>query len=288
MEHAVAKMLSHPLEEVRDIGAAVKRVASTEVPTLLKYADRSDYLDKMETRLQTDIGDWRSISNLQSPTSAESITLIAHDRDAEAKFVAACLYRSSGVRFAEALGRAQAMSAAARAQAIEAALGGRGDFDIPLRELEHVTYTFDCVMDNGAYFDVKRHRMMTQTPQALAVDLGYAVPRAMEEAGVGDRYRRTLDGSIEAYRVVARDFPHEASYLVANAFNRRVLMTLNLREVFHFCRLRGGPTGHFSYRRVAVRMYEIIREIHPVFAQYMRCEEYPPSGEIEAEFFSRV
>lgn len=290
MEHAITKMLSHPLEEVRDIGAAVRQVASAEVPTLLKYADHSDYVAKTEN------GSWKMevgeallpISNLQSPSSSETLTLIDYDRDAEAKFVAACLYRAGEWSFEEASAQAQAMSADERAGIVEAALSGRGDFDVPLRELEHVTYTFDCVMDNGAYFDVKRHRMMTQTPQTLGVDLGYAIPRVMEEAGYRERYSRVLDQSSEAYRVIARDFPHEASYLVANAFNRRVLLTLNLREAFHFCRLRGGPTGHFSYRRIAVRMYEILREMHPVFAQYMRCETYPPASAIEAEFFAQV
>jgi thymidylate synthase ThyX len=289
MEHAITKMLSHPLEEVRDIGAEVRRVASGEVPTLLKYADRSDYVAKLE------VGDpARPISNLQSPISdllpstsnLEPLTLVDYDPDAEVKFVAACLYRTSGLSFTDALSRAGAMSAEERAQIVDGALRERGDFDIPLRELEHVTYTFDCVMDNGAYFDVKRHRMMTQTPQALTVDLGYAIPRVIDEARLRDLYCRALDQSIDAYRVIARDLPHEASYLVANAFNRRALLTLNLREAFHFCRLRGAPNGHFSYRRIAVHMYEILRETHPLFARYMRCENYPSSKEIEEQFFA--
>ncbi|HEY4690446.1 MAG TPA: FAD-dependent thymidylate synthase [Anaerolineae bacterium] len=289
MEHAISKMMSHPLEEVRDIGAGVKRVAQAEVPTLLKYAGRGDYLVKIEDgSWKVEVGDSMAPTSTPASRAVQPLTLIDYDPDAEVKFVAACLYRTSGAAFADALSRAGAMSEAERAQVIEAALSGRGDFDSPLRELEHVTYTVDGVMDNGAYFDVKRHRMMTQTPQALTVELGYAVPRAVERAGFGDRYRRALDQSIEAYRIIAKDFPHEASYLVANAFNRRVLMTLNLREVFHFCKLRGAPNGHFAYRRIAVRMYEIIRQVHPVFAQYMRCEAYPSSREIEEEFFAQV
>ncbi|HET7087276.1 MAG TPA: FAD-dependent thymidylate synthase [Anaerolineae bacterium] len=237
-----------------------------------------------------EVGDLaRPISNLQSPTSnLHPLILVDYDRDAEAKFVAACLYLASGMSFVDALSRARAMSVEERAQVVDVVLRERGDFDTPLRELEHATYTFDCVMDNGAYFDVKRHRMMTQTPQALTVDLGYAIPRVIDEAGLRDLYCRTLDQSIDAYRVIARDFPNEASYLVANAFNRRVLLTLNLREAFHFCRLRGAPNGHFSYRRIAVRMVEILRETHPIFARHMRCESYPSSKEIEEEFFAQV
>jgi len=228
------------------------------------------------------------LNPLAAEVALRPITLVDYDRSAEVRFVAACLYRTSQLDFAAARARAESMSEEQRAQVIDAMLSGRGDFDVPLRELEHITYTFDCVMDNGAYFDVKRHRMMTQTPQALTAGLGYAIPRVVAQAGFTERYCRALDRSIEAYHALAQDFPHEASYLVANAFNRRALLTLNLREAFHFCRLRGGPGGHFSYRRIAVRMYEIIRDIHPAFARYMRCEEFPSSEQIEQEFFART
>ncbi len=289
LEHAIAKMLSHPLEEVRDIGAEVKRVALVEVPTLVKYAERSDYLAGLDVGGNPSRSEAPALQTPRFASNLQPLTLIDYDHDAEVKFIAACVFRrAGGSSFAEALRQAQAMTIEERKRAIDAALDGRGDFDAPLRELEHVTYTFDCVMDNGAYFDVKRHRMMTQTPQALTVDLGYAIPRAIEAAGFCERYRRVLDRSIEAYHILARNFPREASYLVANAFNRRVLLTLNLRELFHFCRLRGGPTGHFSYRRIALRLVEILREAHPAFARHMRCDEYPPAEQIEREFFFQV
>jgi hypothetical protein len=43
-------------------------------------------------------------------------------------------------------------------------------YDIPLRELEYATFTFDLLMDQGAYAEFKRHRMMTQTPQRLVAE----------------------------------------------------------------------------------------------------------------------
>jgi thymidylate synthase ThyX len=66
------------------------------------------------------------------------------------------------------------------------------------------------------------------------------------------------------------------------------LLTLNLRELFHFTQLRGAPNGHFAYRRIAIKAYEIAKETYPVFAPFMRCETYPASAEIENEFFARM
>src|SRR4030042_1354138 len=69
-----------------------------------------------------------------------------------------------------------------------ALLGSLDDHDIPLRELEYVNYTFEALMDQGAYFEVKRHRMSSQTPGPLTCDLGYLTPRWMDEAGFRGEY----------------------------------------------------------------------------------------------------
>jgi hypothetical protein len=168
------------------------------------------------------------------------------------------------------------------------ALGRLGKHDIPLRELEHVTYVFDALMDQGAYFEVKRHRMMTQTPQRLTARLGYAVPRAIDEAGFRAEYDAAMKTAAEAYEKLAGDLPEEAAYVVPNGFNRRLLMTLNLREAFHFCELRGAPGAHFSVRRIAGQVQAAVSQVHPTLAGFMRVGEYPNWREIEAEFFSAV
>jgi hypothetical protein len=258
----------------------MKCVAQGETPTLVKYANRSEYLAKQiqspECRSQND------------GEPIEAVKLVAHDQDAEVKVVASCLYRAGGIDFEQAIARANAMTAEQRTEIIGAALADRGEFDAPLRELEHTTLTLDCVMDQGAYFDVKRHRIMTQTPQPLTVELGYAVPQAIVEAGFAAEYDRAMELAAQAYRTIAAEFPHEAAYVIPNAYNRRVLLTLNLRELFHFAHLRGAPNGHFAYRRIAIKAYEIAKEIYPAFAPFMRCASYPASAEIEREFFART
>ncbi len=50
LEHAVTKMLSHPLVEVRSLGLEIKAAAQGEVPTLVKYAD-ADPAEKELERL---------------------------------------------------------------------------------------------------------------------------------------------------------------------------------------------------------------------------------------------
>jgi thymidylate synthase ThyX len=261
LESAIRKMLSHPLAEVRQIGETVKEVARAEVPTLVKYAEASSYL--METRLKVE----RSTFNLQPAT--DFCALVDYDKDAEQKILAAALYRFGGMTFAEALAHVKSLNADDLAKLAESLLGRLGKFDEPLRELEYATYTFDLIMDQGAYAEFKRHRMMTQTPQLLTARLGYATPRLITEAGFGSRYEAAMQQAAAAYEKIHAFNPYVAQYVVPNGFNRRVLAEFNLRSAWHFCQLRSAPNAHFSIRKIAERISDEIRRVHPLLSAHM-------------------
>jgi thymidylate synthase ThyX len=291
LEHAITKMLSHPLEEVRAIGAEVKAVACAEVPTLVKYADPSPYLMDTAAALGALAGaaDEPADGDSVDDAAAPGVRLVHYDPDAEVRVVAACLYRYGRQSYRRAWARAVALPPRQRAAVIQAALGRLGRHDAPLRELEHVTYTFDIVCDQGAYFDLKRHRMMTQSPQAPTVDLGYAVPRAITEAGLETAFRAAIEQATDAYRRIASDLPYEAAYLVTNAHNRRFLATMNLRELYSVVPLRARESGHFSYRRIALQLYEAVRAVHPALVAHVRFGYTPPTAaELEGRFFTEV
>jgi len=159
---------------------------------------------------------------------------------------------------------------------------------VPLRELEYATYDFDLILDQGAYFELKRHRMMTQTAQRLSTRLGYAIPKAVSEAGFEQPYRQVMDLAAKAYEELAAWNPAVAAYVVPNAFNRRVLCRLNMRELFHLARLRCSPNAHFSMRRAARAMAESMQAVHPNFWAKMNLSEEETSQSITADYFSEV
>jgi thymidylate synthase ThyX len=282
LEHAIRKMLSHPLTEVQDIGQAVKESAQREVPTLVKYADRVPYLTAARENL-TD-----HAIKVGVDQSSEPLRLIDYDPEAELRVMAAALYSQGTCSFNLALVHVRSLEDGERRELAETILGGLDRHDIPLRELEHCTYTFEVLVDQGAYLELKRHRMMTQTPQRLTAELGYAVPKLITEAGFESAFREAMDVASEACQEMSGWNPHVAAYLVPNAFNRRVLMTLNLREVYHLCELRSQSNAHFSIRRLALLMVELVREVHPVLAAFLRLPEGVHWQGVEEDHFTQV
>lgn len=286
LEHALRKMLSHPLGEVRAIGAEIKRAALAEVPTLVKYADENPYLRDTPERFRTASGGLDiSVGNPEKAVRGW-MKLVQTDPASEDVALAAAGVRFRGWGFEESLTRIRAASAEQKKGLADAMLGTLGDHDIPLRELEYVAYTFESLMDQGVYFEVKRHRMSSQTPGPLTCDLGYLTPRWIDEAGFHAEYDAAMRQAASAYQTVSADLgPDTAAYLVPNGYLRRLVLGMNLREAFHFCRLRSSESAHAAVRILARQAADQIRCAHPLLGAYMKMDEGWDWKQLEEEFF---
>jgi thymidylate synthase ThyX len=281
LENMIRKMLSHELAEVREIGERVKEVAKSETPTLVKYADAVPYLTETVKEFinrQSEIGNWKSEDWCQ---------LTDYDKDGETKVLAAALYRFGEMAYADALDYVKGLKSPEVESLAESLLGRLGRYDVPLRELEYCTYTFDLVMDQGAYAEFKRHRMMSQTPQRLTTRLGYATPLLITEAGFGSDYEAAMESASKMYEKLYQFDPNVAQYIVPNGFNRRVLAEFNLREAFAFCQLRSAANAHFSIRRVAQKVYEEMARVHPLLTKYMKLHDETWQG-VEDGYFTKI
>jgi thymidylate synthase ThyX len=270
LEHLLTKLLSHPLEEVRHIGAALKREAEKVVPTLLKYADYNPYIGETD-QVMRQLG--QELSADGDPPETPAVTLIRFPVDAEEQLAAVMLYGYVGMSWLQVVERVGKLGAEGRGRIIDEYLRRRGPHDQPLRALEHLYYTFDLVLDYGAYRDIQRHRMATQTRQDLSTRYGYSVPDDIVPYGLGDIFHQCMARAGEAYNRIAEDYPLEAQYVLPLAYRVRVLFTWNLRELSHFIQLRSAKQGHPSYRRIAQQVHREIERVHPALARYLRVDQ---------------
>jgi thymidylate synthase ThyX len=266
MEHAIRKLLSSNLLEEQEIGEALKEQGRRITPTLIKYADRNEYL-VLAREAQEGLAQNRVDSIPHNDSRAE---LVHYDPQAESKLVAALLYRFSSDSYQDVWQRAEAMSQPQREEVIHQALDHLGPHDIPLRELESVDYTFDLVMDYGAYREFKRHRMQTYIAQPATVDLGYIVPDLILQAGLEEPYREAMQLAANGFHAVSQALPGVGDYLVTHAHLRRVLSKMNLRECYHLFKLRTSPQAHFTLRKVMQEALDLATQRHPLLFKYLR------------------
>jgi thymidylate synthase ThyX len=269
LEHLLTKLLSHPLEEARAIGTLMKQEAAQIVPTLLKYADYNPYLAETAPAIRR-LG--QELFQQEPGGESAEVALVRYPADADEQLAAAIVYEATHLPWAQVLDRVRKLAEPQRQRIIDEYLRRRGPHDQPLRALEHLYYTFDIVLDYGAFRDIQRHRMATQTRQDLSTAYGYSIPEEIVAFGLRDAFVACMEKAAQAYQRIAAAYPLEAAYVLPLAYRIRVLFTWNLRELHHFIQLRSAKQGHAAYRRIAQQVYRALEHVHPALARYIRVD----------------
>jgi thymidylate synthase ThyX len=289
LEHAISKLLSSELSEERQLGEELGEQGRKVTPTLIKYAENNPYLRETrrhQHRLSQELALLRNGANgpaasdkqhdsTEEGTAPIIARLLDWDQQAEEKLAMALLYRQSDASYDEIWRRVLDMTAEERQEIITSCVASLGPHDTPVREFELVSYTFEFLMDYGAYREFKRHRMQSYVPQPLTVAHGYMTPELIADAGLADEYAEALNSSADTYWRVHQYFPQVAPYLVTHAHYRRVLARMNLRECYHLFKLRTSKLAHFSIRGPMLEAMKLAVETHPQLFRYLNLRDYP-------------
>jgi len=288
IEAACVKMLSHQLEEVREIGADVKRVAVEQTPTLVKYAEASQYLHETPGTMRKAVAEY--VEGREQYGVEPDVEMVNYDLDGEDRFFAAWLYRFGGGKsFLECKNIVSGMDRGQKEVLARMALGALGEYDKAGRELELPRVEFDAVLDYGSYYDFKRNRPMTQIVQEVDGALGVILPAVLYEVGVGDRMEVAMKTACEVAGQMKPEFEGEDGYLYANGTLMRMLLSMNLRELIEFWKTRASPRANPGYKYLAAKMGELAEKKYPNLWGYLTAgKNYLSSGEIYDGFYRRV
>jgi len=270
LEHAMGKLLVSPLAELREIGEEIKKVALPQVPTLVKYANPNTYLAQCEIARQ-DLPP--ALPEERHPAEdgvgTVQVRLVNYDPDGENKVIAALAYPYAASSYDQLLAFVRGLQKEEKEKLLTSAIGLPRSFDAGPRALEVTSYTFEIILDYGAWRDIQRHRMCTQLTQDFSPELSCVEPEAFAEIGLAAQYRRMQKLSAATYYQLKNKFPADAVYALLLGFRLRTLFDMNLREAYHFARLRSSPQGHPSYRRVAVALWAQVGNAHPLLARHL-------------------
>ena len=264
-EYLLSKLYSHELSEAKELAGAMHSELNQLIPSFVKRAQFNEYLVSTAAAAKALAKNAVTTSPLKS---AEPVTLIDYDTQAEEKIIAAILYSHARQPLAQLRELASKLGADERRKILNEHFSKRRHRrDKPGRAFENVYYTFDVLGNLGLYRDLHRHRILTQERQDFTTVHGYDTPQEIEEAGFKPEFDQCMAKAAELYEKIHRDFPSETQYVVPFAFKIRWYMKMNLREAVHMCELRTMPQGHPDYRFITQEMWRKIQKVHPALAE---------------------
>jgi thymidylate synthase ThyX len=248
LETQVSRLLSHPVSEVRDLGAKLRdaatgpawnvnaraaaefvtKLADPELatqaanlltrevrtaPTLVKYAEPNEYLKQTRTELEQASAE---LLKGTSPLPSPAVDLVERTETLEVELAATLIYWASAHPYRQVRDIVAGLPASRVSEIIELGLRHRGRHDEALRAFHAgAALRFDILMDIGGFRDMHRHRRVTQIKQGFTAVHGYETPHSgdaagLEEAGVLAEYQSAIESAFTASAKVATGSAPEA------------------------------------------------------------------------------
>ena len=138
--------------------------------------------------------------------------------------------------------------------------------------LEHATYTFAIEgVSRALTHQLVRHRMASYNQQSQRYvkadkELDVIIPESIKN---NNEAKEVFDSCIEACqeaytKLNELDVPKEdARYLLPNACETKIVVTMNIRELLHFFSVRCCNRAQWEIRDLAKKMLELVRPTAP-------------------------
>ncbi|WP_307980043.1 FAD-dependent thymidylate synthase [uncultured Senegalimassilia sp.] len=142
--------------------------------------------------------------------------------------------------------------------------------------LEHASYTFAVDgVSRALTHQLVRHRIASFNQQSqryvkFTGEVAVVKPESVaDNAAASEAFDKAIQAAVDAYHVLLEaGVPAEdARYLLPNAAESKIVITMNVRELLHFFSLRCCNRAQWEIRDMAHRMLELARPTAPfIFA----------------------
>ena len=221
LETQVSRLLSHPIAEIRELGAKLRDAATGSAwnvegkaraalveklaglnpeiaaeadallnrevrtaPTLVKYAQPNEYL--IQTRKEMEQAAGEVLAGV-AIAPAPVVDLVERTETLEVELAATLIYWASDYPYRQVRDVVAGLSEARVTEIVELGLRHRGRHDEALRAYHGgAALRFDIHMDIGGFRDMHRHRRVTQIQQGFTSRLGYEIPGCADLGGEAD------------------------------------------------------------------------------------------------------
>lgn len=259
VEHLLRRFRMSPLEEVREMGDRIFTLIVEIAPSIILFPEPSEF----ESSLDDTSAAIEELTTESDPP-AEGVTIIQATENGDEKILAAFLATRRAMDYAAALRQVEDMETAAKENLYRELFRKMEFFDSPPREFELPAITFQAVISASNFAQLKRHRLATLLSGLYRLELGNTVPESYRETGIAEEFAQIIDHTNRAHGQLAAHHGRAADYILTNSHRRTILMKMNLREIYHFIRLRDDEHAQWDIRELARSLLQPLKKLMPL------------------------
>jgi len=266
LEHLFRRFNLSPREEVRELSEKLYALVMPIAPSIILFPEPSAFDREADAALE---------KHLQAVAAGEPLVpcagpeIVAGTPNGDDLILASFLSRGRDLPFPVALAAMSKTSFAEKKAMFKDFFRKMQFFDAPPREFEMADVTFQAQISAANFAQLKRHRLATLIAGDYLPQFGNTLPESISAAGLGKEFNEIIDQTDSTYLKIKATHGSAADYILTNSHRRPVLMKMNLREMYHFMRLRDDEHAQWDIRRLAHQLAEKIKAIMPLSAMML-------------------
>jgi len=263
LEHLFRRFHLDGRSEVREIGERMYARVMTIAPSLILFARASVFSGDLKHTFKDNFRDLGNVER-SCPSGINSPRVVRFTENGDDIILASFLSVFRSMNYGEALEIVGAMGVVEKERIFKDLFKNMEFFDQMPREFEMVDITFQAVISATNFAQLKRHRMATLLPGAYDTGCGNLVPENIKINGLEGEFLEIVDRTNGVYFKLRERYGEAADYILTNSHCRQVTMKMNLRELFHFIRLRADEHAQWDIRQLAEKILEQVRPLMPL------------------------
>lgn len=275
LEYLISCGKAHGLVEVQKLAEELLSKAGHLAPSLIKYTGPNEHISTARKRMEEWVNE--NLDRLRMENEFEDIldsrrfsvcsNRPAHCDDPESEIASALLFEITDLDLEECRRTAMEMTDDDLLDLFRPVFSEYPVHSSLPRAFEMMDLTFDFEISASGFAQLKRHRLATILVKGYDPSRWFTPPVCMSDPEIAVDYIKIMRRSEDLFHKVEKVMGREvATYVLTNAHMRKVIFKLNLRELYHFVRLRSDIHAQDEIRNLSDRMVTVLKNHFPVVA----------------------
>lgn len=269
LEQLLRRLSLSPLKEATELKDKIISAVKPVCPSLIRHTEADGYIGSIDLNrvgyysfLQQELP-W--LAEIDMETKAR---LISAPKNADDQVLNALVYSHSELSWQDNLETLSRIPKLAKEQLWQQVFSGLKSWHKLPRAFETAEYEFELSMSEACWAQFKRHRQCTILKKTGLSGI-FLTPPAIDCIGRGQNWAELVQRSIHVGDMFPDRIKHARDYLKLNGSTCKIYVKMNLREIYHFVRLRSDEHAQWEIREVSDAICKLITKTAPNAARML-------------------
>jgi flavin-dependent thymidylate synthase len=269
LEKMILEGRNHNLKEIRNLAEQMYDQAKEFIPSLISHADEDThaqypFMEKCQCDSRIALNNLSLKNKLTSDdffNELEDVNLVNYN-NIDQIILSTLLFKGCNIPLLNAKKVYDNLGEKEKIEFFKDYFKNLSKYEKMPREFELGNLVFNLVVSASNYAQLKRHRPgHTLISSFYDPRLGHVTPKTINDPQFQDMIKETN----HVYSYFKNKYGQEiGQYLLTNAHKRIVTSAINMREFYHFSRLREDGHAQWEIREMAHEMVEKVKKIAPI------------------------